>query len=268
MSGLDELPIFQAIASHGVERVKAAPRIAEHLAEPVKPRPNVNVTDLNDLPERATGGVSARRSTGLDIIMRRSALSCIRAHGDANPDLDTYGILVGNLYRDAKGPYLLVEQIIQAESAGGKDFTGDTWQNIQTIMDQEYPESRIVGWYRTHPAHDVFLSEYDRALHEHYFGVPWQAALIYNPGLRQTGVFSTRAGAMLGIDFLVESDQKNSASTVSVTRKVAYSTGRFVLALLALGLFAAMGYLLGLLVLQAQPHIQPYLHLPPQHIPY
>jgi proteasome lid subunit RPN8/RPN11 len=261
MSGFDELPIVKAL-NPKAERVKFTPRITEHLDEPIARRVSDNVTDLNDLPERTTGGLSARRSTGLDIIVRRSALSCIRAHGDANPDLDTYGILVGNLYRDAKGPYLLVEQIIQTESAGGRDFSADTWQNIQVIMDREYPESRIVGWYRTHPGHGVFLTEGDRGLHESYFGVPWQAALIYNPQLRETGIFSTRAGSLLGIDFLVESDQQAAPQRVSKIRGAAAQVGRFMLALIALGLFAAMGYLLGLLVLQI------HFRLPPQHIPY
>jgi len=263
MSGLDELPIVKALNPR-TERVTFAPRISEHFSDTVIRRPSNNVTDMNDLPERATVGLSARRSKGLDIIVRRSALSCIRAHGDANPDLDTYGILVGNLYRDAKGPYLLIEQIIQSESAGGRDFKGETWRNIQAIMDREYPQSRIVGWYRTHPDPAVYFTEDDRELHDNFFGVPWQAALIYNPRLRETGIFSTRAGAMLGIDFLVESDQKTSVQRVSVTRKVVSGTAQFILALIALGLFAAMGYLLGLLVLQ----VQPYIHLPPQHIPY
>jgi proteasome lid subunit RPN8/RPN11 len=263
MSGLDEMPIVQALNPR-IDRAKIAARVSPPLRDRVIDRTREKLTDLNDLPERTLGALSARRSSGLDIIVRRSALSCIRAHGDANPDLDTYGILVGNLYRDAKGPYLLVEQIIQTETAGSADFSGDTWQNIQAIMEQEYPQSRIVGWYRTNPGHDVYLTQEDRALHENLFGVPWQAALIYNPRLRETGVFSTRAGAMLGMEFLVESDQKASKSSVSTTRRVASRVAQFMLAMVALGLFAAMGYLLALLVLQIQPHI----HLPPQHIPY
>jgi len=215
---------------------------------------------LNTLPHRNTKALSARRSTGLDIIIRGTALSCIRAHGDSNPNAQTYGILVGDLYQDANGPYLLIEQIIQAESAGGNDFT-DTWEKIQELMNEDYPNSRIVGWYRTGPGNGVFLSNSDRTLHDSYFGIPWQTALIYNPQLRETGIFSTRAGALLGIELLVESDQAASTQSKAAKRTGGWSFGRFLLALIALALFAAMGYLLGLLLLQV------HFHLPPQQFP-
>jgi proteasome lid subunit RPN8/RPN11 len=215
---------------------------------------------LNTLPKRNTGALSGRRSTGLDIIIRRTALSCIRAYGDSNPNAQTYGILVGDLYQDASGPYLLIEQIIQAESAGGSDFT-DTWEKIQELMNENYPNSRIVGWYRTCPGNGVFLSNNDRTLHDSYFGIPWQAALIYNPQLREVGIFSTRAGALVGIELLVEGDQAASAQPKPAKRSGARTFGRFLLALIALALFAAMGFLLGMLLLQV------HFHLPPQQFP-
>jgi len=216
---------------------------------------------LDTLPRRDPCALSARRSSGLDIIIRRSALNCIRAYGDSNPYAESCGILVGDLYQDAKGPYLLIEQIIQAESAGGSDFTGDTWDKIQDLMNQDYPRSRIVGWYRTRPGNGVYLSSNDRILHESYFGIPWQAALIYNPQLRETGIYSTRVGSLLGIELLIESDQAASSRSKGAEHSAARSFGRFLLAMLALGLFAAMGYLLGLLVLQV------HFHLPPQQFP-
>jgi proteasome lid subunit RPN8/RPN11 len=241
MSKLDKLPVAQALAG----TAQRGQRV-----------------NLETVPFRDPGALSAHRSTGLDIIVRRSAMSCIRAHGVANPEAETYGILVGNLYRDVAGPYLLIEQIIQAESAGSSVFTPDSWQNIQTMMEEDYPESRIVGWYRTYPGQGIFLSESDRALHESYFGIPWQAALIYNPQLQETGIFSTRAGSLLGIEYLIETDQSTSSRLAESGRWSGLrSIGRMMLALVTLGLFAAMGYLLGLLVLQI------HFHLPPQYIP-
>jgi proteasome lid subunit RPN8/RPN11 len=241
MSALEQLPVAQAMVS------------------PTDRATNAN--DLECLTFRDLAVATTRRSRGLDIVVRRSALSCIRAHGDANPNVDTYGALVGDLYRDAKGPYLLIEQIIQTDTAGGSQFTPDIWETMQSMMEQNYPQSRVVGWYRTGPGNGVYLTESDRTLHDHYFGVPWQAALIYNPHLRETGIFSTRAGALLGIEYLVEGDLSSAAPKGSPIRDFVLQTARCLLALFALGLFAAMGYLLALLVLQI------HFHLPPQHFP-
>ena len=38
-----------------------------------------------------------------------------------------------------------------------------------------------VGWYHSHTRSEIFLSEADLAIHQRYFGEPWQVALVLKP---------------------------------------------------------------------------------------
>src|SRR5208337_2037861 len=158
-------------------------------------------------------------------------------------------------------------------------FTADTWQHIQVLMDKQYPDLRIVGWYHTHPGHGVFLSEMDVFLHESFFGLPWQAALVYDPRSGEEGIFNAHQGRSQHLDYVVEADEPATAAPpspvlssataapdspsprtpVMYTRKPhrPIPVGRCVLGVIGLALFVIMGGLLGLLI--RMQHIQiPY----------
>ncbi|HEY1921901.1 MAG TPA: Mov34/MPN/PAD-1 family protein [Tepidisphaeraceae bacterium] len=245
-----------------------------------------NVSNLNgdidlaqaprrDLPRQKINGP---RTTALQVIVRQSALNKIHAHGDSSPAAEICGVLVGNVYQDATSPFLHIEHIIQGEaaasSAGQVTFTADTWQHIQEIMDRDYSDLRIVGWYHTHPGHGVFLSEMDIFLHESFFGLPWQTALVYDPRTGDEGFFGSEAKRARRMPHLIESDEPKTATlsqagrpsgeleTAPVVvphraavplmrtrkRRRTASLGRMLLAIIGLFLFAAMGVLIGLAI--------------------
>jgi proteasome lid subunit RPN8/RPN11 len=229
------------------------------------------------LPHRVLVKVAGDRTPSFQVIFRQSALNRLHAHGDSSLRAEVCGVLVGDVYQDDIGSFLLVEHIIEGQSstgsAGQVTFTADTWQHIQLQMDKQYPDLRIVGWYHTHPGHGVFLSEMDIFLHESFFGLPWQAALVYDPRSGEEGVFSAAQGQAHRLDFLTETDEPATcartfhspvytppAPVASDAPKVVpvirvrdrrwfwYPVRQMVLALIGLTLFTAMGILLGLLI--------------------
>ena len=109
-------------------------------------------------------------------------LKRIYAHGDIDPRTEICGVLVGEVYQDGAGPYLLVDDVVEGlashGSAGQVTFTPETWQHIQMEMDAKHPDRRIVGWYHTHPGHGIFLSEMDMFIHQSFFNLPWQTAFV------------------------------------------------------------------------------------------
>jgi proteasome lid subunit RPN8/RPN11 len=234
--------------------------------------------DFANLPHRALTKVTGDRTRAFQVIFRQSALNRVHAHGDSSLRAEVCGVLVGDVYQDELGVFLLVEHVIEGKSstssAGQVTFTADTWQHIQLEMDKRFPDLRIVGWYHTHPGHGVFLSEMDIFLHESFFGLPWQAALVYDPRNGEEGVFSAAQGQAHRLEFLTEADESaNGARTHHSTapattaeperpkavpvvkvrsgrrfRRVWHPFRQIVLALIGLSLFTAMGILLGLII--------------------
>jgi proteasome lid subunit RPN8/RPN11 len=106
------------------------------------------------------------------------------------------GILVGDALRDENGPYVRVDNIIEAlhaeESGTELTITHATWNHIHEQMDSTHKGKRILGWYHTHPNFGIFLSERDQFIQQSFFNLPFQIALVYDPVRRVHGVFSWR----------------------------------------------------------------------------
>jgi proteasome lid subunit RPN8/RPN11 len=245
--------------------------------------------DFARLPARALGKLNGPRLAALQVVIRQSALNRVHVHGDSSPAAEVCGVLVGDVYRDVTGAFVHIEHIIKGEaatgSAGQVTFTAATWQHIQETMDREFSDLRIVGWYHTHPGHGIFLSEMDIFLHESFFGLPWQTALVYDPRSGDEGFFASEAGQSRRMPYLIEADQpatatlsqggqptgaletapalalRQGATPVMHTRKprTAASAGRMLVAIIGLVLFAALGVLLGLMIRGQDLHLPDWL---------
>ncbi|MFI5401406.1 MAG: hypothetical protein ACHQ1G_00495, partial [Planctomycetota bacterium] len=116
------------------------------------------------------------------------------ARGGADTSREIGGILVGQLCRDAAGPYVRIDTTIDALHAEEKGaeltFTHATWNHISEEMDRHHKDRRIVGWYHTHPGFGIFLSDRDQFIHRGFFNLPHQIALVYDPKRREHGVFA------------------------------------------------------------------------------
>jgi proteasome lid subunit RPN8/RPN11 len=148
--------------------------------------------------------------TRRQVIFKQSVLNDIYAHGRGAPDIEVCGVLVGNVYHDAMGPFVFVEANIRGNFSSGKaaqvTFTAKTWAHIQDVMDKEYPDLRILGWYHTHPGHGIFLSDMDLFIHRNFFSLPWHLAFVFDPHNQEEGLFAWRTGNMLIESFVVQKD--------------------------------------------------------------
>lgn len=155
---------------------------------------------------------SPREPDAVPVVIRRSVLSAILAHGQSYPRIEVCGVLVGNGYRDEHGPFVYVEAIIEGTHAAGQaaevTFTSDTWAHINEVMDREHPEQRIIGWYHTHPGFGIFLSAQDLFIHHSFFSAPEQLALVYDPSSGEDGLFVWQEGKAVQAEFLVEEDME------------------------------------------------------------
>ena len=145
------------------------------------------------MPPRVLG-----RKPGFQVVMRRSVIRDIRAHAKSSPDIEICGVLVGEIYRDADGPWCSVTANIRGNHASGRNaqvtFNAETWTDIHQQMEKRFPKQRILGWYHSHPGFGIFLSEMDVFIQHHFFSAPWQIAYVDDPKGGDRGVFVWRKG--------------------------------------------------------------------------
>jgi proteasome lid subunit RPN8/RPN11 len=151
-----------------------------------------------------------RPADAVPVVIRRSVLEAILAHGQSHIEVEVCGVLVGDGYRDEHGPFVYVEAIIEGTYAAGQvaevTFTSDTWAHINEVMDSRYPDRRIIGWYHTHPGFGIFLSPQDLFIHHSFFSAPEQLALVYDPLNGTSGLFVWQTGAAVIALFQIEED--------------------------------------------------------------
>ncbi len=123
----------------------------------------------------------------------------IAAHAAEKLSTEICGVLVGKWYRDASGPFVLVDESIRCDKAtshaGDVTFTHEAWNTeIYPQMDKKFTDREIVGWYHSHPNYGIFLSDRDCFIQEHYFNGPGHIAYVVDPVNGVEGVFASRNG--------------------------------------------------------------------------
>lgn len=116
-----------------------------------------------------------------------------------NTNREVGGVLVG--YKSARGDlpqmYAAIPALSADEQRATLTFTQDTWEHVHFVMERDYPESDIVGWYHSHPGFGIFLSEHDLFIHHNFFSDPSQIAHVVDPLTGTEGVFTWRDGEVV-----------------------------------------------------------------------
>lgn len=132
------------------------------------------------------------------IAISNRAYKTICEHAKENIKVELCGVLIGEVFKDAQGPFLEITDAIRGEYATNQGaqvtFTHKTWSYINNVKDSEFPDKRIVGWYHTHPRFGVFLSSQDMFIHENFFNQPWHTAFVIDPISEDEGFFVWQNG--------------------------------------------------------------------------
>src|SRR3954468_7265776 len=193
-------------------------------APPNTPASELDISTIvsGEWPDREFPLGPREKPTRRCVIFKQSVLNEIRTHGRSAPEIEVCGVLVGNVYQDAMGPFVFIEASIAGNFSAGKNaqvtFTAQTWTHIQDVMDRQYPDMRILGWYHTHPGHGIFLSDMDLFIHKNFFSLPWHLAFVFDPQHMEEGLFAWRTGNMVVESFVVQKDV--APDTNRVARRV------------------------------------------------
>lgn len=142
----------------------------------------------------ATAACGAPASGELRIYVELDTWRELLDHASSDTSVELGGVLLGGFYVDDDGePFVWITDSLRAEhyeaTRGSFKFTHDTWQSITRRKAEYSDETRMTGWYHTHPDWGVFLSSLDLFICEHFFGQPLDLALVLDPCRGDWGFF-------------------------------------------------------------------------------
>jgi proteasome lid subunit RPN8/RPN11 len=112
------------------------------------------------------------------------------------------GFLLGTRYRcpDSGREFVVIDQYSPAQYTESNlvslAFTKEAWSILDEELSGKFQGKLLVGWYHSHPGHDIFLSESDRPIHEQRFPNLWMSALVIDPIQNFGGFFARRGGVL------------------------------------------------------------------------
>ena len=103
------------------------------------------------------------------------------------------GILVGHTIEELGKTNIMITGFIEAKHSEGTPttltFTHETWEYIHAEVAKKYPGKKILGWIHTHPDFGIFLSDYDKFIHENFFNDENQIAYVVDPIQKIEGLY-------------------------------------------------------------------------------
>ena len=150
--------------------------------------------------------IGLRRRGAVGLLVREPVLEEILEYSERDLQREQAGFLLG-LHGQASGRVGRVElrAFLPARytrcRASSVTFTYETWTRLRSEMEQRHPDLELVGWHHTHPGMGVFLSDFDRFIHRHFFAQPWQFAMVVDPRQKHFGFFQWAEGRLAGSGF-------------------------------------------------------------------
>ncbi len=157
--------------------------------------PDINQLQNENFP---TGEFPVKAHSDFRLSISSAVHRGIREHASIDTSIEICGVLVGQWQKDENGPFANVTEYIRCNQAASKfaevTFTHESWSQINSEMDSQFSDLRIIGWYHSHPDFGIFLSERDVFIQENFFSGPGQVAYVVDPVRKLEGVFEWRNG--------------------------------------------------------------------------
>jgi proteasome lid subunit RPN8/RPN11 len=141
-------------------------------------------------------------SSDIAIVVSQEVLLGVNEHVRESLDREIGGFLLGNRYRcpNSGRDYVVIDQFSPAVFAEGTSvslsFNKDAWAKLADELHGKFRGKLLVGWYHSHPRMNVFLSEFDVAIHEQRFSDSFMSALVIEPEKDLGGFFCRRKGRL------------------------------------------------------------------------
>lgn len=95
------------------------------------------------------------------------------------------GMLVGTIIEEFGKTNIVISGFVEAKFCEATPttlkFTHETWEFVHKEIEKKHKGKKIVGWIHTHPDFGIFLSEYDKFIHQNFFSEAYQVAYVVDP---------------------------------------------------------------------------------------
>ncbi len=105
------------------------------------------------------------------------------------------GVLIGDYCQENKVKFIKISDFLEARNTQADNthikFNHETWNAIERERKSRkiLEKKQMVGWFHTHPGWGIFLSEDDLFIHQNFFNLPWQVAMVVDPLQKEQGFF-------------------------------------------------------------------------------
>ena len=141
----------------------------------------------------------------LKIFIKHSTLKEIDEYLSGDLQNELGGVVLGDVCANSSGQkFIFIDNLIIAKHSNSSlsrlTFTHDTWDYINQIQEEDYPDRKILGWFHSHPGHTVFLSNYDMFIQENFFNMEYMIAYVFDPTIKERGFFYWKDGKIIKAD--------------------------------------------------------------------
>ena len=95
------------------------------------------------------------------------------------------GMLIGSVIEEFGKTNIIISGFVEAKYCEATPttltFTHETWDYVHREIEKKHKGKKIVGWIHTHPDFGIFLSEYDKFIHQNFFSEAHQVAYVVDP---------------------------------------------------------------------------------------
>ena len=99
--------------------------------------------------------------------------------------IESGGMLMGYIVQANGKSNIIIDGFIEGKYSEGTPttlkFTHETWDYVHKEADSNFPNDKIIGWIHTHPNFGIFLSNYDKFIHQNFFNDENQIAYVVDP---------------------------------------------------------------------------------------
>lgn len=139
------------------------------------------------------------------IFVVSSTLKRIVEYSRTNMHRELGGVMIGGYYTWKGRRFVEIEDYIEASKGESRSasfkFTAESWSEIGKVREAKFGDKPLVGWHHTHPSFGIFLSGMDLFIHEQFFNLDWQIALVVDPVADKLGFFQWKNKAIHKVGF-------------------------------------------------------------------
>lgn len=154
-------------------------RVKNSKKKALQPELTENMLPQNILP------IGDRVEENKNIYILQSVYKEIHKFTQNKTTNESGGMLIGTILEEFGKTNIIISGFIEAKYCEATPttlkFTHETWEYVHKEIEKKHPGKKIVGWIHTHPDFGIFLSEYDKFIHQNFFNEDYQIAYVVDP---------------------------------------------------------------------------------------